>query len=613
MKTLIIGLDAFDPQVFEKLNDQGGMPHLARLAGAGGYSRLSISNPAQSEVSWTSIATGVNPGAHGLFDFVHRDPQTYTLTVSLLPTESGLFGTQFVPPHGARTLFEQATRRGYPATSLWWPATFPARIESPVRTLPGLGAPDILGRLGVGSVYTTDPELGKEGFKTSVELLDTLGKDRYASSLRGPSQKKRGDGTKEATEGFVLEIRDESSAQLAFGNQKLELRKGEWTPILQISFKMGLLMRVHAITRAILTHTLPEPRLYFLPLQIHPLHSPWRYASPKSFASETWNSVGPYLTLGWPQDTTGLEEGWIDDGQFLSLCESIVERREQIAEFHLRRFREGVFAAVFDTLDRVQHMFWRDRPDVIERWYARLDSTVGRLQEALREAGQKDTRVLVMSDHGFSRFDYKVHLNRWLVEHGYLSNGSSLEADGLRRVSWAESKAYAVGLNSIYLNLQNREGKGSVPPSERERLSFELRTDLLDWKGPDGRPVVQQVWLQEEAFQGPLAEYGPDLVVGFSPGYRASQQTGLGGWREQAVEPNTDHWGADHCIDPEAVPGVLFSSSGLQNHPSPSYQDIPILAIGTPVDPNAAPPPPPRMSDEDQEVLEERLKSLGYL
>jgi len=115
-----------------------------------------------------------------------------------------------------------------------------------------------------------------------------------------------------------------------------------------------------------------------------------------------------------------------------------------------------------------------------------------------------------------------------------------------------------------------------------------------------------------EALTGPLAKYGPDLIVGYAPGFRASPQTGLGEWEKKSMEVNQDHWGADHCIDPEIVPGVLFSNQGLGNFPQPSYRDFPVLATGEEVDGGVS-APPPSISDEDQEMLEERLKSLGYL
>jgi hypothetical protein len=103
------------------------------------------------------------------------------------------------------------------------------------------------------------------------------------------------------------------------------------------------------------------------------------------------------------------------------------------------------------------------------------------------------------------------------------------------------------------------------------------------------------------------------MVVGFSPGYRASAQTGLGEWEETSIEPNHDHWGADHCVDSQAVPGVLFCNQGLGNFPNPSYRDIPALTIGTELKHGNFIPPSSDFRDEEREAVEERLKSLGYL
>lgn len=605
MHTLILGFDAFDPRRFEQLSEQGRLPNLTRYVEAGGYAQLEVSNPPQTEVSWTSIATGLNPGGHGIFDFVHRDPKTYTPYVSLLPTEHNLFGAQFVPPHRARTLFEEAADQGYPATALWWPATFPARSELPVGTLPGLGTPDIQGRLGVGYEYTADSgETAVKGRKTPLEALESQGDDRYHGVLHGPARKKG----QNAELPFQLQVMDEHMARLTVGDHVVELDLGEWSPILDLSFKMGFLARVGAITRIILTQIKPYVKLYFLPLQIHPQHCPWRYATPRSLINATWNGCGPFLTLGMPQDTTGLENGCITDEQFLALCDDILAARERILMAQLESFNEGVLASVFDSLDRVQHMFWRDRPDVVDAWYGKLDALVGRVTQRL--AG--DVKTVILSDHGFSDFDQKVHLNRWLLDHGYLQPRNGQAAGGLRDVDWSRSQAYAVGLNGLYVNLEGREGEGIVSPDERPQLLERLRDELTGWQGSDGQRIVGRAWRQDEAFVGDLKGYGPDLVVGYAPGYRASAETGMGKWAAETLEPNRDHWGADHCIDHASVPGVLFSSEGLDGYDRPSYRDIPGLTIGmTPEGKGAA--PPPSVAGEDDDVLEERLKSLGYL
>jgi predicted AlkP superfamily phosphohydrolase/phosphomutase len=302
----------------------------------------------------------------------------------------------------------------------------------------------------------------------------------------------------------------------------------------------------------------------------------------------------------------------MNDEQFLALCDSIFESRERILMHQIGEFNEGVLASVFDSLDRIQHMFWRDRPEIIENWYIKLDNFVGRVEKTLKAKGLEKARLLVVSDHGFSNFDQKIHLNRWLIENGYLVSRDELDSGKLKDVNWQSSQAYGLGLNSIYLNLVGREGQGIVENHQVDSLTNQIRDKLLEWKDRDGERVVNSVSSNAEALTGPLAKYGPDLIVGYAPGFRASPQTGLGEWEKKSMEVNQDHWGADHCIDPEIVPGVLFSNQGLGNFPQPSYRDFPVLATGEEVDGGVS-APPPSISDEDQEMLEERLKSLGYL
>jgi hypothetical protein len=408
-----------------------------------------------------------------------------------------------------------------------------------------------------------------------------------------------------------LDLTSEKTANLFIGDESLHLVEGQWSPIIELSFQVGLLFKLHALTRVVLTSLQPEIRLYFLPLQLHPLKSPWPYGTPRSFLKQTWKSCGPFLTIGWPQDTTGLEEGCISDDQFLDLCNSIFAAREKIFLHHLGNFDEGILAAVFDSLDRIQHMFWGDRLDIVESWYEKLDNLVGLIEQTLNNQATEPAHMIVVSDHGFANFDYKVHLNRWLVERGYLVPRDPMSAD-LKSVDWSKTQAYAIGLNSIYLNLAGREGQGIVELSQDELISARLCEELRDWQGPQQRSVVQHVVSRGEALQGPLASYGPDILVGYSPGYRASSKTGLGEWGASTIEVNRDHWNADHCIDPDAVPGVLFSSRGLHDLPDPSYLDIPQLILGEKLTASDD-APPPTYGDEEEEIVEERLKSLGYL
>src|SRR5713101_2659518 len=94
-KVIVIGLDGFEPKIVERLLNTGELPNLARLREQGGYSRIHTTYPAQTPVAWSTFVTGVNPGGHGIFDFIRRDPDTYMPDLSLNRYEQK---NRFAPP-----------------------------------------------------------------------------------------------------------------------------------------------------------------------------------------------------------------------------------------------------------------------------------------------------------------------------------------------------------------------------------------------------------------------------------------------------------------------------------------------------------------------------------
>ena len=227
---------------------------------------------------------------------------------------------------------------------------------------------------------------------------------------------------------------------------------------------------------------------------------------------------------------------------------------------------------VFVQPDRVSHMFWRgldathplhaessdEARAAIEWIYRESDRVLG---EVRKRMGAND-RLVVLSDHGFASFRRAAHVNRWLVDHGYLV----LQADTresaplFANVDWSRSRAYALGLNGLYLNLQGRERLGIVPAENRETLLREIAQSLGEWRDDDGSVVIRERFLGRDIYVGSNAGAAPDLVLGYAPGYRASWQTTLGAAPQHLLEDNRQPWSGDHCIDPAAVPGVLFAS-----------------------------------------------------
>ncbi len=267
---------------------------------------------------------------------------------------------------------------------------------------------------------------------------------------------------------------------------------------------------------------------------------------------------------------------------------------------------------MFDSLDRIQHMFLRSRPDVVETWYLKYDRLVGKIQDKINAQKGQSARLLVISDHGFNYLDQKVHLNRWLIENGYLFTQQGKEERAFKSIDWSRTRAYAIGLNSLYLNLAGREREGIVLPQQRDSIIQQIQNGLCAWTDAHHQPVLHQAYSRNQVFHGNFTALGPDILVGYSLGFRASAETGLGAWAGDSLEANHDHWGADHCFDAASVPGVIFSSTGLSDFPHPSYHDVPAIAIDAAPDTHGA-APPPILEAEDQAKVEERLKSLGYL
>ncbi len=245
-----------------------------------------------------------------------------------------------------------------------------------------------------------------------------------------------------------------------------------------------------------------------------------------------------------------------------------------------------LYIQLFEFTDRVQHMFWRfreeDHPaydrekagkykDVIFDCYRKMDEIVGMVMEKM----DGKTALFVCSDHGFSSFKKAVNYNTWLVKNKYMtltSEGDTKEKtleDLFGRgqfwpnVDWDNTKAYALGLGDIYINLRGREMYGAVKPGRQyEKLRDEIKEKLEAWiDDKNGQKPVRRVYKREEVYKGFDPNLVPDLIVANNNGYRVSWQTSLGGIPKDLLEDNKKNWSADHCsLDPEITKGIFLSN-----------------------------------------------------
>ena len=279
--------------------------------------------------------------------------------------------------------------------------------------------------------------------------------------------------------------------------------------------------------------------------------------------------MGRFYTQGMPEDTKALEAGVLAPDEFLDQSNLVFEERLRMLDRELKNFRGGFLFVYFSSIDLTSHMFFRGldpASDPVEQelatsitaGYERVDGVVDRVQRALGD----DVPLAVMSDHGFSPYEWKVNLNERLAASGFLAKkrGATTGAP-MADIDWSRSRAYSVGLNLLFLNQTGRESSGVVTAAERDELLVEIENDLLAWRNPvNDEAVVTSVFRPDPAAH---PDRTPDLIVGYNRTYRASEDSALGVLGTPMVQPNTGRWSGDHCMDPAHVPGVLLSSSAL--------------------------------------------------
>jgi predicted AlkP superfamily phosphohydrolase/phosphomutase len=188
----------------------------------------------------------------------------------------------------------------------------------------------------------------------------------------------------------------------------------------------------------------------------------------------------------------------------------------------------------------------------------------------------------VLSDHGFTSFRRGVNLNRWLLDNGYLAlkPGCDGSAEWLRDVDWSKTRAYALGLTSLFLNLKGREASGIVEPGEHAAgLKKELvarLSGLVD--DATGEVAIRELFDTARLYTGPYLENAPDLLPGYNRGYRVSWNCATGMVAGPIFEDNSKAWSGDHCVDPRLVPGVLFTSRRIDAD-DPALVDIAPTAL----------------------------------
>ena len=573
-RVIILGLDGMDPRRVERLMREGRLPHMAKLAQTGSFSRIESSCPPISPAAWSSFMTGTNPGKHNIFDFLNRNLQTYLPELSSSAIRRDSKGREVMKLLRKSVPFWNILgEHGVFGTVLRVPITFPPEKFHGV-LLSGMCVPDLRGSQGTFTCFAETPDT-QEIFEGGEIVKLNFEGDIANAVLTGPPV--AADGRRRAHAlTTTIRIRKNIStggAEVRIGKQRIILKKGKYSEWLRVSFRAGIFASVHGICRLLLVGESPL-RLYVTPLNIDPERPALPVSHPDYYSIYLAKLHGPYATLGLAEDTWAHTEGIIDDQGFLDQAYDIHAERERQFLGALRTTRRGLCACVFDTPDRMQHMFMRPRdakpgtptdptaPNaILDDMYERMDALVGK---TAAHVGKRDV-LIVLSDHGFSSFDRGVNVNTWLAQEGFLKTVQGGSAGRyLQGIDWAATSAYAFGLAGIYLNLKGRESQGSLEPAAEARIKDDITQRLLTLVDPvTGRRCVHAVHDAAKEYKGPYARSGPDLVVGFAEGYRFSWKAAIGEMESEVFSFNTRSWGGDHCVDRSLVPGVFFCNRKL--------------------------------------------------
>lgn len=127
LRTLLVGIDGASLNVLEPLFDAGAVPTIQRLFESGPSGTLESQIPPWTASAWPSVYTGVNPGKHGVFDFLRFDGYDWRIVDATDVHEL--------------TLWELVDRHGLTSVVVNGPVTHPApEIDGAV--IPGYVAPE---------------------------------------------------------------------------------------------------------------------------------------------------------------------------------------------------------------------------------------------------------------------------------------------------------------------------------------------------------------------------------------------------------------------------------------------------------------------------------------
>jgi len=460
-RVVVLGVDGLDPDLLETAMER--FPERTRnfqWLARNGVHRLGTSTPPQSPVAWSNFITGLDPGGHGIFDFIHRNTRTRGEIGSTLEEveikDFDLWGDWKLPLTGeagsnrsGTPFWARLREAGIPADIWRMPINIPVERSKGV-SFPGMATPALDSAYGKCTVYTTDALSKADNDYSKLVIVDEYD-GRVDTSIEGPPNAfKQGEPHTRAPLKFYVD-RKHRSVVVDTGAAVEILRIGEWSGFMPLAFDMQLpdfgMMDVTGVARFYVRAVEPDLYVYASAVNIDPLAPAMPVSEPDSASADLADAIGTYYTQGMAEDVNALKSELLSVEEFMYQVSLVYDERRRMMDYALDRYAAsedgGLLFFYYSTVDLTSHMMWRHAdeqhphhdPAIASRsseaWSGREGSTwrdtiydlilkIDPVLAELRDRLGDDVTYVVMSDHGFAPYRREFSLNTWLLENGYL-------------------------------------------------------------------------------------------------------------------------------------------------------------------------------------------------
>lgn len=601
-RVIVLGIDGMDYGLVKQMIEADELPNLAAIAREGTFMPLQTAMPPLSPVAWSNFMTGQNPGGHGVFDFLRRDPAKVGRNflpedaVTAIEVDENAHSwpiplTDYVLPptqkqvqlRSGPTLWQMLEDRGIQTVVYKIPANFPV---SPSKdwTLSGMGTPDVEGTYGTFTYLTSrsrDWQRHISGGRVERVRLENgaaqlIGDDGRTNKplLYGPTNPFRLDHSHATVPFDVYVDSQEHTAAIIVQDKPVILAEGEWSDWVRIDFTLlpGV-KALNGICRFYLQEAGNDLRLFITSIHMAP---GTEGLATGGFDKLLEQRLGLYATKGMAEPTKALMAGVLSEDEYLTMSRSIKDETVAALQHLLEVRTRGLIFVYFSGTDLDAHVFWKHTDahhpahdpvraetyhNTIRDLYAEMDRIVGQVRSKLAPGDM----LYVISDHGFTSLQRQFNLTTWLAREGYLAYQSPTDrakSTMFSGVDWSQSRAYGLGFNGLYVNLKGREASGIVGSQEYETLVEELRRKLLGLRDR-GKPVFAAIYRPHELYTGSKITGAPDLILGYAVPYGPADETVVGTPSALVLTDRMEGFTGHHSVDWPLVPGVLFSTRKL--------------------------------------------------